>query len=216
MTIVAITGIDGCGKTTQAKLLVSRLEKAGYQAIYVQPARHLLNILPRPTRSEGKNIPSLISPRKARTSQMANSDRHEGILSGIRRLLIGLLGYPYALASYMVIKFYLSWNKIVVCDRYFYQFFFDLFGGLSKKVIRVFPKPDITFFLDGDLDVFYSRMNSPSDATVSRDYYMSVTNLYRELSQRYRMIQLDANLDAETVNDLIFRHVWEEMKEGTQ
>ena len=82
----------------------------------------------------------------------------------------------------MVIKFYLSWNKIVVCDRYFYQFFFDLFGGLSKKVIRVFPKPDITFFLDGDLDVFYSRINSPSDAMVSRDYYMSATNLYREFA----------------------------------
>ena len=81
-----------------------------------------------------------------------------------------------------MVAFFLLTATHFVCDRYFYQVFFDLFGGLSKKVIRVFPKPDITFFLDGDLDVFYSRINSPSDAMVSRDYYMSATNLYREFA----------------------------------
>ena len=31
---ICIEGLDGCGKTTQAKLLVKRLKNRGYDAIY--------------------------------------------------------------------------------------------------------------------------------------------------------------------------------------
>jgi thymidylate kinase len=96
---------------------------------------------------------------------------------------------------------------MVVCDRYFYQFFFDLFGDWSEKVIRFFPKADMTFFLDGDLDLFYSRMDNSFDASVGRDYYTDVLNLYKRISQKYGFIQIDANLERETINDIIFTHL---------
>ena len=205
--IVAIEGVDGCGKTTQAKMLVDRLKKEGYEAMYVQPIFILLNIL---TRSKNNDV-APISPRKARTSQMSNSDKHgKTFLS--KKLFMGLLGYPYALATYLFMKFYLSRNKIVVCDRYFYQFFFDLFGNWSEKVIKFFPRPDITFFLDGDLDLLYSRMDDSFDAHVSKDYYSMVINLYRRISQKYSFIQIDANLNKEVINDIIFMHLTKKMK----
>jgi len=109
-------------------------------------------------------------------------------------------------------KFYLSRNKIVVCDRYFYQFFFDLFWDFSEKVVRIFPKPDITFFSDGDLDIFYSRMDSSFDASVDRSYYTKVLNLYREVSQKYGFIQIDANLNRDVINDAIYMHLIKAME----
>ncbi len=204
---MAIEGVDGCGKTTQAKMLVDRLKKRGYKAMYVQPVFILLNIL---ARSKGNGV-ALISPRKARTSQRSDLDNH-GKRFFSKNIFMVLLGYPYALATYLFMKFYLSRNKIVVCDRYFYQFFFDLFGNWSEKVIKFFPRPDITFFLDGDLDLLYSRMDDSFDAHVSKDYYSMVINLYRRISQKYSFIQIDANLNKEVINDIIFMHLTKKMK----
>ena len=205
---MAIEGIDGCGKTTQAKMLVDRLKKEGYKAMYVQPVFVLLNIL---ARSKGNDV-APISPRKIRTSKMSDSDKHEKRFF-FKKLFMSFLGYPYAVATYIFMKF-TGRNKIIICDRYFYQFFFDLFGNWSEKIIKFFPKPDITFFLDGELDFFYSRMDDSFDAHVSKDYYSEVINLFRKVSQKYGFIQIDAKLDKEAINDIIFMHLLKEMKGG--
>ena len=203
---MAIEGVDGCGKTTQAKMLVDRLKKRGYKAMYLQPVFVLLNIL---ARSKGNDV-APISPRKTRTSQMSDSDKH-GKRFFPKKLFTGLLGYPYALVTYIFMKFHLSRNKIVVCDRYFYQFFFDVFGDWGENIIKIFPRPDITFFLDGDLDIFYSRMDDSFDASVGRDYYTYVLNLYKRISQKYGFIQIDANLNKETIRDIVFMHLTKKM-----
>ena len=207
--IVAIEGIDGCGKTTQAKMLVDRLKKGGYEAMYVQPIFILLNVL---TRSKGNDV-ALISPRKVRTSQMRDSHKHKRTFF-TQNAFMSLLGYPYALATYIFMKLYLGRNKIVVCDRYFYQFFFDLFEDFGETIIKIFPKADLTFFLDGDLDLFSSRMNNSFDASVGKDYYTNVLNLYRRISQKYGFVQIGAKLNKEAINDIIFMHLTKEMKGG--
>ena len=207
--IVAIVGPDGCGKTTQAKMLVDRLKNKGYNAIYVRPVFILLNAL---TRSKDNTVLP-ISPRETCTSKMSDSHKLRRTFSSWK-IFMNLLGYPYALATYIFMKFHLSRNKIVVCDRYFYQFFFDLFGDFSEKMMKIFPKPDITFFLDGNLELFYSRMDNSFDASVGRDYYMGVLNLYRGISQKYDFIQIDANLYKEAINDILFMHLIKEMNGG--
>jgi len=201
MVIVAIVGVDGCGKTTQARMLVDRLKKNGYEAMYVRPVYVLLDLIR--LSEEDKNS---VSPRRARVSEILNKK-----LSIMQRVLMGLFGYLYALVTYIFIKF-TSGNKIIVCDRYFYQFFFDLFGNWSENIIKIFPKTDITFFLDGDLNLFYSRMNDSFDASVGRDYYTDVLNLYRKISQKYGFIQIDANLNKEAINNILFMYLTKEMK----
>ena len=189
-------------------MLLDRLEKGGYKVMYVQPVYLLLNIL---TRLKYNDV-TPISPRKTRTSQINDSDKNRK-KNFSRKLFIGLLGYPYALITYMFMKF-TGRNKIIICDRYFYQFFFDLFGGWSESMLKVFPKPYITFFLDGDLDLFYLRMNDTFDTSVGRDYYTNVLNLYRKLSQKYGFVQIDANLNKEAINDIIFMYLTKEVKGG--
>ena len=198
---MAIEGIDGCGKTTQAKMLVDRLKKNGYEVAYVRPVYVLLDLI-----HLGEEDKNSISPRRACVSESSNKK-----LSIMRRAFIGLLGYLYALTTYMFMKFHYR-NKIVVCDRYFYQFFFDLFGDWSGKAIKIFPRPDITFFLDGNLDHFYSRMDNSFDTSVGRDYYSEVVNLYRRISQKYGFVQVYANLDKEAIDNIIFMHLTKKMK----
>ena len=197
---MAIKGVDGSGKTTQAKMLVDRLKKNGYETMYVQPVYVLLDLI-----HLGKEDKNSVSPRRARVSEISNKK-----LSIMRRALMGLFGYLYALVTYIFIKF-TSRNKIIVCDRYFYQFFFDLFGNWSESIIKFFPRPDIAFFLDGDLDLFYSRMDNSFDASVSRDYYSEVINLYKKISQKYGFVQIDANLNKEAINDVMFMHLTKEI-----
>lgn len=177
-------------------MLVDRLKMEGYETTYVRP----IYVIPNLIRVGGVNKNS-VSPRRARASNKKSS--------AMQRAVMGLFGYPYAIATYIYMKL-TSKDKIIVCDRYFYQFFFDLFGELSEKVIRIFPKSDITFFLDGDLDLFYSRMDNSFDTSVDRNYYDEVLNLYRRISQRYGFIQIDANLDKEVINDLIFMRLTKE------
>ena len=184
-------------------MLVDKLKENGYETMYVRPVYVLLDLIH--LRDEGKN---LVSPRRDRVSESSNKKS-----ANMRKALTGLIGYFYALTTYMFMKF-TSRNKIMVCDRYFYQFFFDLFGDFSEKVVRIFPKPDITFFLDGDLDIFYSRMNESFDASVGRDYYTEVLNLFRKISPKYGFIQIDANLNKEATNDIMFMHLTKEIKGG--
>ena len=200
---MAIEGVDGCGKTTQARVLVDRLKKAGYGTAYVRPVYVLLDLFR--LKSDNKNS---VSPRRTSVSEGSNKKS-----ANMRKALMGLVGYFYALTTYLLMKF-TSRNKMMVCDRYFYQFFFDLFGNFGEKMIKFFPRPDITFFLDGDLDIFYSRMDNSFDASVGRDYYMDVLNLYRRISQKYGFVQIDANLNKEAINDILFMHLIKEMKGG--
>lgn len=196
---MAIEGIDGCGKTTQAKFLVYRLRKNGYEAVYIQPIFALAGLI-----CLGERSKNLISPRRARISKGSNKN--------VIRALRCLLGYLYALTTYAFMRFYLSRNKIVICDRYFYQFFFDLFGSWSEKIVKFFPKPDITFFLDGDLDIFYSRMNSSFDKSVSRNYYVDALAFYRKLSKNCGFVQVDASLSRSIINDTILAHLENHLK----
>ncbi|MFX0134622.1 MAG: dTMP kinase [Candidatus Hodarchaeota archaeon] len=120
------------------------------------------------------------------------------------RLFIGILGCFYSFFSYLIMKYNYSDQKtIIVCDRYFYQFFFDLFGRHGEKIVSIFPKPDITFFLDGELSSLSKRMNDIFDSKVDKNYYIDVIKYYRTLAKKYNFVVLDALSDKEDINKKI-------------
>lgn len=202
MTIIAIIGIDGCGKTTQAKMLVDRIKKKGQNAEYIFTVFFLKNML---TRGKYKDTTS-ISPRRMRITQKSDLDSYKKSLFTLKKVIIGVLGYFYALISYLIIRYHISRNRIIVCDRYFYQFIFDIYGNWSRRMVEIFPKPDVTFFLSGNLDVFYSRMTSSSDINVEENYYLEVIKLFNMLTKKYGFIKIDATLEEEKVSDEIFKN----------
>jgi len=186
--IVAIEGLDGSGKTTQARMLLERLNAVGHQARYIRPLFIFMK--------EG-SASDHISPRRARVGS-----------SNIgKRVTLGVAGYLYALACYLKMRFGLGRGKVIVCDRYFYQFFFDLFGRAGTRVAAAFPRPDMVFFLSAELNTLYSRMTSVSDRAVDQRYYQEAGRWFDELSEKYGFIKIDASLSQEAVSDVIFKHL---------
>lgn len=197
LAIVAIIGPDGSGKTTQAKIIANTLKKNNYNVVYIQPTFFLLNII-----LNNKNISKfIISPRKIKTCNESKIKK-----MNIKKIFIALFGYPYALVTYVVMKIYFK-NKLIICDRFFYQFFFDIYGVWAEKIIRYFPQPNISFFLDGDLDTFYLRMSDSYDASVDKNYYSQVLSLYRIISEKYSFEVLNTKNSIDEISGTILTHI---------
>ncbi|MCK9150770.1 hypothetical protein [Methanobacterium alcaliphilum] len=196
MIIIAIEGIDGSGKTTQANMLVKKLNDAHIDAEYMKTIYITLNILPFFNKYE-----TILSPRKDKVSEIS-----EKRVFRLSKIFKKFFGYLYALTTYIIIKIRYK-NRIAVCDRYFYQFFYDLFGEKSKIILKILPKPDYTFFLNGNLETFCSRMDDSFDVTVPIAYYEKILRFYQDLSKEYNFIQLDASESKTELNKKIYNNL---------
>ena len=208
MPIIAIIGIDGSGKTTQARLLIQRLKESGIPAKYIRPDYVLVELLSSIKLPVDRFLPS---PRQERTGVRADSTQKKKN----RRLpgfIMGISCYIYAWISYVIVAFYSRGKRVVVGDRYFYQLFYDVYGANSRKIIRLFPKPGIAYFLDGNLELFRSRMTNPFDKAVSSSYYDEVRSLFLELAPKHGFITIDAGQDMEAISNLIFSHCSAKLK----
>jgi dTMP kinase len=201
MTIVAIVGIDGSGKTTQAKMLVRNLKSQGYDATYVEPVFFLLRLL---MKSDHERLRSSVSPRNARKASTTEETHGRSL---VVRIVTGTLGYLYAFLTYVILARKSFSSKVVVCDRYFFQFFYDLYGERAVSFIDVLPKPDITFFLQGQVVSLHSRMTDPSDAATSWDYFSEVDSMYDSLSKRYCFNRVDAESEADLIGQELLEKV---------
>jgi dTMP kinase len=194
--ILAIEGVDGSGKTTQAHALVARLQQAGFTASYTRPLFIFI---------------------KENSRRISMGPRRAGAVEPniLKTTALGVLGYFYAMACYLYLRFQPDKRKIIVCDRYFFQFFFDLFGGFGLRVTGLFPRPDMTFLLTGEPGAFYPRMTSPSDAAVNTEYFKKIGLLYNKLSEKYHPVKINGSMDKEKINDIIFEHVMKKMRKET-
>ena len=205
---VAIIGCDGSGKSTQANRTVDGLTQAGFHAICIRPILLFARAIPF---IHNENVPQTVSPRRIRISETAAKSIFTRVFSTIRIWGMRLMGYPYALAIYLFIRLYTSRNYIVICDRYFYQFFYDLYGHWADKIVNLFPKPDKAFFLDTEYSILKNRMSSNLDQNASEAYYAEVIRYYRNLAQRYNFAIIDANTDEDTISRLIMDRLLKEI-----
>jgi thymidylate kinase len=197
MSVVAIIGVDGSGKSTQVKMLVERLRSEGINAEHVRPNRFLFNKMFRIDLSETP----FYSPRRNRVSH--KNIRSNKKINIFKRGVSSFLGYFYIVISHLSMKLYAR-RRILVCDRYFYQTLFDLFGKSVYRIIPILPKARIVFFLNAPPETLLARMNSAFDQTVSPGYYAEVREFMSELSKRKRFIEIDASKEPQTINDEIF------------
>lgn len=172
---VAIEGIDGSGKTTQAELVVKKLKEEGYKVIYTKEPTD------EPT---GKFI------RK--------------ILSGELKLPAVSLQYLFG-ADRAVhleeIKKLLQKKYIVVTDRYFWSsvaygvadmkqitdFYLTAFSLLS--FYHRFMVPDISFFLDVSADAAYKRIEGSEkhkDIYDDPEKLPMIKNSYEYLMKKFK------------------------------
>lgn len=157
--LICFVGVDGSGKTTHAKSLLSYLMQNGFSCTYIWGAFRpifsysffaLTKILGywKETKKDAYTDPLEFAPERVRQK-----------LGNILRLLI-FIDFQIKVLR---IRIFLAYKKIVVCDRYAYdilmelqlsQLYNDRFGRL---LCRTVPKPFVTFLLDAPQAIVASR-----------------------------------------------------------
>jgi len=207
-TLVVLSGVDGAGKTTQTQLLQDHLEAQGFQVstlwcrwdpLLVKPAVKLLGVLSRIRRpSPGRD--GAASPAAARRSIRARILRHRSAWLAWRALMV----VDYGMRLSPAIRRARRSNDVVLLDRYWHDVMVDFsFGGPLTAppalLRRLLPEAQGIVILDVPETVALQRKTDTPDAR----YLSERRRLYREVSERYDAVLLDATPGS----DEVFRKV---------
>jgi len=196
--LIVLDGPDGCGKTTQAKLLTQQLQAKGVPAnCFRDPGDTTI----------GERIREiLLSPE-----HLAMSTRTEMLLYMAARAQLWQEKIVPAIRE----------NECVVLDRWIsstcaYQGHAGDFG--VQNVIKLATDalartwPDLTIILDADLKTCAARLPGKRDRmeAKSRDYHQNVREGFLELArQQKNFLVVDAEGDIETVHERVMKVISE-------
>ena len=199
---ISFEGIDGCGKSTQAKKLISRLNKCSIDVCHVRE--------PGGTDISEEIRSVLLSNRD---SEMAG--RCEALLMSASR----------AQLTKNIIIPSLKNGKWVIADRYSDSTLAYQGGGRGidfKSLIELNHfatygiQPDISFFIDIEAEEgFNRRKHLPSDRIENAgvDFQNEIRNKYFEIIDYFkdRYICIDGNLNIDIISNMI----WKEIRKKT-
>lgn len=185
---MALVGIDGSGKTTQAHRLAAALTEAGGSATYWQNAggrRWLGRVARRLGRADGRRL-------LGRTGML--------VAESVLRWL--------AIAQALIRS--APRRRIAVMDRYAVCQYASIRvqGGrrwerLARLAYRVFPAPDITFLLAVDPAEAYQRIELRGTDHETLDYLAAADRAYRSLPEFAEFVVIDANRTPDEVSRAI-------------
>jgi dTMP kinase len=169
---ICIEGIDGCGKTTQAKLLTKKLGKSHHAIYTAEP-------------SQGK-VGTYI----------------RNYLYGEKRLSIVLEALLFAadriehLENEVIPA--LNEGRLVISDRYVYSSLaYQGAAGLSigwiEKVNEYALKPDLAVFIDVDLETVMSRLKDKKSVMENTETLQKVRDVYRMFVSKDELVRIDGN-----------------------
>ena len=166
--LVCLTGIDGAGKTTLAKALTHSMKDKGIDAVYVynrfKPVlMRIIFLLGKPLFLHKENI---FKDYKKYSISKKNLFKNPGVLLFYRCMVF----CEYSIQVIIKTNIRLAMGKVLVCDRYIYDTIInDLavdLGYSQEKVLkelnwyfRMFPTPDIAFFIDIPEEIAIKRKN---------------------------------------------------------
>ncbi len=205
--LIAFSGVDGSGKSTQVELLEESLSRVDKKALRIRSRWRPVLSLPllvvmrrlgyaRIHRAGGVYIVETLLPRRG----------------GLTALWCFLTQVENIVKTGVKLVFPLLLGKIVICDRYVLDMLIDGMAGLHDssdqirfgfKLLRLLPKPDFAFFMDIDPEVAFKRKPD----LPSLGDYVERLQLYRELSSQWSVRIVDARVSARSIQD----RIWEVM-----
>ncbi|HEX9902751.1 MAG TPA: dTMP kinase [Acidobacteriota bacterium] len=188
--LIVLEGIDGSGKTTQARLLAGALRRAGLEALsFREPTRGRWG---REIRKKARR-PDSLTPEEELTLFL--KDREEDVARNI-------------LPS-------LREKRAVILDRYYFSTIaYQGAKGISRERIRRLnerfaPRPDLVFILDVDPGRGLGRIKGrPKKEPLfeRKNYLARVRRIFRTFRGR-KFIHLDGTRDKKELADSIRRRV---------
>jgi len=197
---ITFEGIDGCGKSTQAKLLLEYMNKSGVETILVREPG-------------GTNISESIREILLHSSSGQMGDRTESLLMTASR----------AQLTQEVIIPNMDQGKFVIADRYSDSTLAYQGGGRNLDVEWLIELnnyatftllPDITFFVDIRPEEALRRLDSNKDRIEGEgiEFQARVRKTYHELAERFndRYVILDGygeidDIHQKVLNEMIRR-----------
>lgn len=213
--VIALCGIDGTGKSTQAALLQQRLHEVGLETrvlwcrwdpFLARPAIRLLDRLTATRAITG-------------TSREANAADQSSVRRELRRRFLSSAFVRVAWRALMVLDYGLQVAprltlarrsaQVVIADRYRHDVLVDLsVGGTledAPSLLRwLMPEPDLLIVLDVAEDLALERKPDSPDLT----YLEHRRALYQQLAKKTTGAMLvDASAPAEVVNSRLVHAV---------
>ena len=189
--LVNLDGIDGCGKSTQSKLLLEKLEGEGEKVI----------ILKEPTkRPHGQKLWDMLHGKRKATNEeileLFVLDRKQHVEEKIQPALDS--------------------GAVVLMDRYYYSSMaYQVAGGIDVEEIRekheFAPKPDVVLIFDLPVSVALKRVKGHSDADEfeKEEHLEKVREAYLDL-ENDPLVRI---VDATGTPKEIFGNVWKLVSE---
>jgi len=185
---ICVEGLDGCGKTTQTKLLVRKLRKMGWDAVYTaEPSRGKI----------GKFIKKYCLQGEKRTFPIVEAllfaaDRFEHV----EREVIPALNE----------------GKIVVSDRYVYSSLaYQGATGLDLKWIEMINehaiRPDLAIFVDVEPEAVIKRLKPKKSVMENFETQRKVLEVYVKFVEKGELVRIDGNNSKKEVADDVLKVV---------
>ncbi|MEM2105345.1 MAG: dTMP kinase [Candidatus Bathyarchaeia archaeon] len=187
---ICVEGLDGCGKTTQARLLVRALRRAGYEAIYTaEPSRGEIGRFIKRYCLHGRQRVSIVVE-----ALLFAADRVEHL----EREVIP------ALKS----------GKVVVSDRYvFSSLAYQGAAGLDLRWIERLNEhavmPDLALFIDVEPEVAIRRVKAKKSVMENLKTQRKVREVYMKFVDAGKLVRIDGNKPKSAVAKNVLNFVLE-------
>lgn len=186
-------GINGSGKTTLGINLAEKLNEIGIEAEYLRGSDYF--ILESILRLFGRKT---ISDKRKKFSEKKKS------------LFFYIWPYFVFFDSCLNFVYYKSKRKVIVTDRYFYDFLmtFEYLGYSNKVIRRLFlsiPKPDLGYILDLSPEIAKERKKGFRDFDI--EFFYQQRGRYLSLSRKKNIKVINTENNLKTSVDVLHSDV---------
>ena len=190
--LVALTGLDGSGKTTQSRRLYEKCLSEGLRTYYI----HLREINSQPYYIEA------VCETKKFIEKHRDTIKHNEVKSIISANL-----FIAKVNSVVIPK--IAQNDVVIVDRYkesaecYHMLKWRFTSNIQELYHRV-PDADINFFLDTDIETCIRRINTRREKTLYENYesLLKAREFYSSISKQF--IWIDSNRVMEEITQELY------------
>jgi thymidylate kinase len=216
--VVAISGLDGAGKSSQAEALIRALDRLGIDAVteWTRLTRNRsLDLIARPVKWVLRRVGSRRRTAEPSIEREAEADPGRALRGRsalVTHIWTGIVAVANALTQRRATAGHLRRGCVVVCDRYtldsavHLRWLYGLdrsFGFQTAVVRRLSPTPVCSFFLDVPPEIAFDRKPD-----FDLEELKAQASLYQALYPTVGAIRIDGELPREEICALIASEVW--------